>query len=122
MQKGKISLLPIVGLSAAISSTAWAASPYVELYAKIWQLRNLEAEKEELVLRNEEKVLQRYRPLVAQGVITRQRFEEQQALVDTLRMQVESLRARGAESEALYELTRLKVENGFEVEVCPEGE
>lgn len=110
---------------AAVLSPAAAQdndSPYLTLYLKRWEIAKLEVERARIELANEERTLERYRPLVARHVISRQRFEAQELAVQVARLEVDELRARASEAESLYDVTRLRIENGLDVPVCPEGE
>jgi multidrug resistance efflux pump len=111
-----------VTLPAFAQKESLATSPYIQLYAASLQQAKLEVDVARLTLANEEKLLERYRSLVAQGVFSRQKFEEQAIKVEVARLEVDNLSARAAQAQSLFEVNKLRVENGLEVSVCPEGE
>ncbi len=97
-------------------------SPYLRLYQAKSKADKLETEVARISLNNEKKSLERLRPLVSRGVISRQQFEEQQIKVDIAKLEVDNLEAVSSQSDSLLYVNKLRIENGLEVPICPEGE
>ena len=110
------------GLPAFAQARETAASPYIQLYLKSWEMKKLEVDVARITQANEARVLERLRPLVGQGVISKQRFEEQLIKVEIAQLEVDNRGAEAAQAQSLYEVNKLRIENGLEVEICPEGE
>lgn len=110
-----------VTLAGPTQSMAQAqnSNPLVEIYEQQWRMDQLEIKKYRLQLAFEERTLQRYKRLHDQRVLSRQQVEEQEIIVDTARLDIEVAQRKAAESESLVEVTRLRVENGLEVDICP---
>jgi multidrug resistance efflux pump len=109
-------------LPAAAQIQENLTSPYIRLYAANWQQAKLEIEVARIALANESKLLERYRTLVSQGIISRQTLEAQSIKVDIARLEVDNWNAIVAQAQSLYEVNKLRVENGLDVPVCLEGE
>ena len=110
------------GLPALAQVRETEPSPYIQLYLKSWEMKKLEVDVARIELANEARVLERLRPLVGQGVISKQRFEEQLIKVEIAQLEVDNRGAKASQAQSLYEVNKLRVENGLEVEICPEGE
>jgi multidrug resistance efflux pump len=115
-------------VSGAFSFPAFAqrtestTSPYIQLYAANWAQAKLEIDVARITLANETRLLERYRPLVAKGFLSQQKFEEQSIKVEVAKLEVDNLVARAAQAQSLYEVNKLRIENGLDVPVCPEGD
>ena len=97
-------------------------SPYITIYGKGLEITLIAVERQRIVLANEQRNLERYRYLLNQRVISQQIFDEHQTRVNVALVAVDDLRAKAAQQQALYDIVKLKVDNGLEVAVCPEGD
>lgn len=97
-------------------------SPYLTIYAKGLEITKIAVERQRIVLANEERNLARYAYLLSRKVIAQQIYDAQKTRVDVSRVSVADLKAKVAQQQALYNIVKLKVDNGLEIAVCPEGD
>ncbi len=109
-------------LSAAFSYQAFAESPYTTLYKARLYAAQSEVGAAQVELEFENRVLARLWPLVQQGVISKQKYEEQAVKTEVAKIEVANLKAKASQAQSLFEVNQLRIENGLEVPVCPEGE
>lgn len=114
--------LGLGALGLPVLAQAQGRSPYTQVYLKSWEIKKLHVDIARIELAHEARVLERLRPLIAQGVISRQTFEEQEIKTEVARLEVDNRSAEAAQAESLYEVNKLRIDNGLEVPVCPEGE
>lgn len=109
-------------MAAAFSSQAFAESPYTTLYKARMYAAESEVAQAKIELDFENRVLTRLWPLVQQGVISRQKYEEQAVKTEVAKIEVDNRKAKATQAQTLFEVNQLRIENGLEVPVCPEGE
>jgi multidrug resistance efflux pump len=115
-------IFSVAGLLLSTQAFAQSQSPYLKLYQARLEAAEQSVEEAQISLEFENKSLARLRPLLDQGIISQQRFEEQSIKVEVAKLNVDNLRAQASQAEALFEVNKLRIDNGLEVPVCPEGE
>jgi multidrug resistance efflux pump len=121
-RRGRVFVPALLVGSLAMPAFAQDSNPYVHIYLKRWEIAKLQAQREAIELAYEERMLQRLQSLVARGVISRQQVEVQEINVQSARLRKENYEGKAAEAQALYAVNKLRVQNGLEVSVCPEGD
>ena len=121
MEKKCIKFLSFVSLFFGTQALA-QQSPYLKLYqARLTGAEQSVAEAK-IDLDFENKLLTRLRPLVSEGIISKQRYDEQDIKTQVARIAVDNLNAEASQAKALFDVNKLRIDNGLEVPVCPEGE
>ena len=121
--KIRIGTIPFLfALLLAGSARSQELSAYVQIYQQQWEIDKLEVASAKIVLANSSKNLERFRPLIADGVISQQAFEQEAIKVELAQIEVDRRSAAAAESQSLFEVNKLRIDNGLEVSICPEGE
>ena len=108
--------------SFSLQALADSKNPYVEIYAARAEIAKLEIERQDFLVAKEQKVLERLRPLVANGIISRQQFGSQEVILQKARVVRSNLQVKTAQAQALSRVNSLRIDNGLEVSICPEGD
>lgn len=97
-------------------------NPYLVIHFNNWKIAEIEAQEESINLTNEEINLTRFEELARVGALPSQDLEQQKLKTDTIRYRYEALLAKAVEKRELYNVNRIRFENGLQVPFCSEGD
>lgn len=111
----------LILISFLAETSAWAQSPYLQVYMSQLQADKLEVDAAQFQVKLEKRNLERLKSLLEDGIISELQVDQQQVKVDEALLEVANLEAVSSQSESLFELTKLRIESGLEVSVCSEN-